>query len=349
MARPTLEAFLDRHPKWTAVVTFFSPSGFEPRRHYPRAEVFYLPPDAPSAARHWLHYCRPTLAVFVRYDLWPHHLRALRQQGVPTAVIAFSAPRTPWYLRRSLPLLRRTVVQAVTLWGTVSEADSRVLSAAGVHSTVLGNPKFDDALERAATPASPRFEAWKKAQQRPVLLVGSAHRQDIVAVLGSKEVQRYSVWIVPHKVDLPLSDLVSSHWPSGLASPLVCKSTTDSPQDTGVLLIPEFGLLASLYALADVVFIGGGFGKSPHNVLEATAHGKVAACGPHWKGASENPWLRENNWLHPVSNEREWSEFLTAHANGHWTTAALSAREELQKQRGASERIVRALEQAVEL
>jgi len=48
MGKPILEGFLDNNPNWSGLVTFFSPSGYEPRKNYPRATVHYLPLDAPS-------------------------------------------------------------------------------------------------------------------------------------------------------------------------------------------------------------------------------------------------------------------------------------------------------------
>ena len=51
MGKPILEGFLNRNPHWSGVVTFFSPSGYEPRKNYERATVHYLPVDAPSEVR----------------------------------------------------------------------------------------------------------------------------------------------------------------------------------------------------------------------------------------------------------------------------------------------------------
>ena len=42
MGKPILEGFLNRNPHWSGVVTFFSPSGYEPRKNYERATVHYF-------------------------------------------------------------------------------------------------------------------------------------------------------------------------------------------------------------------------------------------------------------------------------------------------------------------
>jgi 3-deoxy-D-manno-octulosonic-acid transferase len=96
MGRPVFELFLERHPDWKGVVTFFSPSGYEPRKTYRRAQVFYLPFDSPREVKRWLTFLKPSLAVFVRYDLWPNHIHGLYKRKVPIAVIGMSTSRTPW-------------------------------------------------------------------------------------------------------------------------------------------------------------------------------------------------------------------------------------------------------------
>jgi 3-deoxy-D-manno-octulosonic-acid transferase len=55
-----------------------------------------------------------------------------------------------------------------------------------------------------------------------------------------------------------------------------------------VLLLDTIGELASLYTLADVVFIGGSLSpKGGHNVLEAAVAGKAVVVGPHMENFQE--------------------------------------------------------------
>ena len=141
MGRPVLELFLQKHTDWQAVVTFFSPSGYEPRKSYSKAKVHYLPLDTPSEVNKWLDYANPLMAVFVRYDIWPNHLNALRKRGIPSVVMAMSATKTPWYLRRPLPLIRKVYKEGIHTWGVISEQDAANMSLAGIHSEVLRQSK----------------------------------------------------------------------------------------------------------------------------------------------------------------------------------------------------------------
>ena len=53
-------------------------------------------------------------------------------------------------------------------------------------------------------------------------------------------------------------------------------------------MLDTIGELASLYALADVVFVGGSLvAKGGHNVLEAAVAGKAVVVGPHMENFQE--------------------------------------------------------------
>lgn len=296
MGRLVLEAFLLAHPDWQAVTTFFSPSGYEPRKSYPSARVHYLPFDAPSEVSRWVDYCNPSLAVFIRYDLWPNHIRALKKRKIPTAVLAMSATSTPWYLQPSFPLMRKVYTQGISVWGVVEEKDAAVLSAAGVHSMVLGNPKFDYAAGLLNTEAPETFQRWKTAQSKPIFLVGSAHESDLKFLAQAHGLEKYCIWVVPHKIE-ELQNL-SSYFPTELKVSV----DWDEPQNTDVLLVKSFGVLRSLYRLAEHVFVGGGFDKAVHNVLEVVAAGKAASSGPKTDKLPENKFLIASGLLYPCPN-----------------------------------------------
>jgi 3-deoxy-D-manno-octulosonic-acid transferase len=340
-----LEQFLDRHEHWQAAVTFFSPSGYGPRKNYARAKVHYLPFDRPTLVKKWLAYVQPDLALMVRYDVWPNHIAGLRRANVPVVVMGMSAPKTPWYLSRVLPLIRKNFMAGVHTWGVVSEADAACMSMAGVHSKVLGNPKYDYAAALVGVDTNEKFTAWKRSQEKPVLLVGSAHVSDCEALNGV-DLREYSLWLVPHDLrdTARLLGVLTQYEASQ-----VLDSTQDEPKATDVLMVPEFGVLVNLYGLADDVVIGGGWDKATHNVLEATAQGKIAACGPNWQTIAENKELVERGFLQPIQSHEDWIRYLDQVGTEEFSAEGRAAQSWMIEQRGAAEKIVKVLEEAVQL
>jgi 3-deoxy-D-manno-octulosonic-acid transferase len=73
--------------------------------------------------------------------------------------------------------------------------------------------------------------------------------------------------------------------PSGKAAE---GSETQIPEDVQVLLLDSIGELASLYRLADGVFVGGSLVESGgHNILEPAAFGKVPVFGESMENFAE--------------------------------------------------------------
>ena len=341
MGRPVLEKFLEQHSDWNAVVTFFSPSGYEPRKNYSRAKVHYLPVDTNSEAEAWLAYCRPKVALFIRYDIWPNHLNALRKRRVPLVLVAMSASSMPWYLSKWLPLIRKNVISAIHTWGVVNHEDATTLNRAGIQSAVLGNPKFDYAAQLIHVAAPKRYLNWKTAQTKPILLVGSSHNQDI-RFLSQLDYSAYSIWVVPHKPE-------DAQNQKTLLTELNALDERDVAQEVDLLIITEFGVLSSLYSLADAVIVGGGFGKATHNVLEATVQGKVVMTGPNWHKVSENQSLIQKGYLKSSRSKHDWNHYLEDARKGLLIEKGKEAQKWLLEQQGASENILKKLEQAVQL
>ena len=343
MGQEVLEMFLESNPDWKSIVTFFSPSGYQAYKDYNKAEVFYLPFDAPSQVKQWLSFANPSLSVFIRYDLWPNHLSGLKNAGIPTAVLGLSTPKKPWYLSRFLPLIRSTFTKAITLWGVMEDRDSALLLGEGIDSKILGNPKFDYASSIIYSPVPSVFKQWKDAQSKPVLLVGSAHLAEIMWLPWIPNLDEFSVWVVPHDVDdtKKMNDRILSYGEFPLMS------NQHEPCDTRVLVIPEYGILKGLYKLADGVIIGGGFDKAPHNVLEATAQGKVAACGPNWQSIPENYALVMHDYLVPCDSKESWGKFTAQVLDGALVVKGQEAQEWLLSQEKVSDTMVAALEQTV--
>ena len=63
--------------------------------------------------------------------------------------------------------------------------------------------------------------------------------------------------------------------------------------ETDVIVIDTIGLLAQLYRLGDVAFVGGSFHGSVHNVMEPAAMAKPILFGPTIHNAYEAGILKD--------------------------------------------------------
>ena len=65
------------------------------------------------------------------------------------------------------------------------------------------------------------------------------------------------------------------------------EATENNVTDKQVLIIDNIGLLSSLYRYGDIAYIGGGFGKGIHNILEAATFGLPVLFGPNYAKFNE--------------------------------------------------------------
>ena len=68
--RPLIEAFKEHYPKYKILLTFFSPSGYEIRKNYDKADVImYLPLDTQKNAEFFIETAKPKVVFFIKYEL----------------------------------------------------------------------------------------------------------------------------------------------------------------------------------------------------------------------------------------------------------------------------------------
>jgi 3-deoxy-D-manno-octulosonic-acid transferase len=279
--RPVLEAVKNSYPQYPIVVTFFSPSGYEPRKNTPLADaVYYLPLDRAANARKFISTINPVMAIFTKYEYWYHFFNQLHQQHVPLYIISgiFRPGQVffKWYGG-----LHRKMLKMVT-WFFVQDIPSKhLLHDAGITNvTISGDTRFDRVWANAQQPKTLKHVAEFKNSQK-LFIAGSTWPAD--EQLIAELIARHTNWkfiIAPHEVG---EDKIT-----GLLNILPKETTIEFSKINTLsalhttLVIDNIGMLSSLYQYADIAYIGGGFGAGIHNTLEAAAFGMPVLFGPKY-------------------------------------------------------------------
>ena len=82
-----------------------------------------------------------------------------------------------------------------------------------------------------------------------------------------------------------------------------------------ILIIDALGLLAKLYGLADIAFVGGSFRGSVHNVMEPAAMAKPILFGPTIQNAYEASLLVERGGAKLVHTAQQLTDAITVWLN----------------------------------
>ena len=308
--RPLLEKFRENNTDHKIVLTFFSPSGYEVRKNYKGVdEVFYLPIDSKINAQKFITTLKPTLVVWVKYEYWFYYLTALKKKNIPviliSAVFRKSQPFFKWYGKMWKQILQsfdKIFVQnteSVSLLQTIGFAQN---------TAVIGDTRFDSVIDIAKKNAPLPDVLLNFVKNSKVIIAGSTWEEDEEELVHYANTNKQIKFIIaPHEIDEErIADLKKLFQNSILFSQL-----TDTYVNEQVVIIDNVGMLASLYRLADVAYIGGGFNDSGiHNILEAAVFGKPLIFGPVYDKFFEATQLVEAGGAFSFTNALELEELL---------------------------------------
>ena len=340
--RPVIEALKERDPSLQVVLTFFSPSGYEVRKDYDKADVVcYLPLDTPGNARRFLDIVQPDLAVFVKYEFWFHFLTTLKKRAIPVVLISAIFRPGQWFFRwYGLRFLR--VMECFSRIFVQDEASQKILARHGIKTVeVAGDTRFDRVMAiAAARKRIPLAEAF--AGDRTVVVAGSTWKEDETLLLSylNRRVRPYKWIIAPHEIH-------PSHiaWlTERLQVPFMLFSEVDArdPAKVEVLVIDNIGMLSSLYAYGRLAYIGGGFGSGIHNVPEAAVYGVPVLFGPRYGKFREAVDLVRLGGAYPLENATELERLLNRFYDdvAAREKAGAAARDYVRASAGSTEKIV---------
>ncbi|MCW5906967.1 MAG: 3-deoxy-D-manno-octulosonic acid transferase [Chitinophagales bacterium] len=309
-AHPLIEKFKAEQSDCSIVISFFSPSGYEVRKNYLLADaVVYLPLDTKANAQRFVAALKPDAALFVKYEFWFHYLNELNKQQIPTILFSSAFRKEQiffrWYGSFFIRMLR--LFSAVFVQDKTSQM---LLAGIEVSSFIVPDTRFDRvyAIAQSKT-AFPLIEKFKGNSK--LLIAGSTWRPDeelIVECINRDLLKEYKYIIAPHELHEENIDALRKNIQ---AKALLYSELTDENATTAnVVIIDNFGMLASLYAYAEIAYIGGGFGKSVHNILEAAVYGMPVIFGTNYHKALEAHKLLELQAAFSVSSFNELKAVL---------------------------------------
>ena len=311
--RPLMEQLRREHPEYKILLTFFSPSGYEVRKNYEGADIItYLPIDTITNARRFLRIVRPVMAFFIKYEFWYNYLHILKHRGIPTySVSSIFRPDQVffrWYGRQY-----GRVLKCFTHFFVQNEQSRQLLATIGITSvSIVGDTRFDRVLQiKEQAKHLPVVETFINATAstlRPstekVFVAGSSWPPDEdIFIRYFNEHRDWKLIIAPHVIDedhlqqieRKLEGWTVQRYTKATAGEQAKPSAHTQGRAVGgsAIIIDCFGLLSSIYRYADVCYIGGGFGVSIHNTVEAAVWCKPVIFGPENRKFQEAQELKQ--------------------------------------------------------
>ncbi|MGF1565815.1 MAG: 3-deoxy-D-manno-octulosonic acid transferase [Flavobacteriales bacterium] len=281
--RPVFEALKQRYPEKKAIVSFFSPSGFEARKNWPGADlVFYLPVDRKRTMRALVTRLKPSAVVWVKYEFWFNALAELHRQHIPVFLVSGVFRPSQHFFQFWGGWFSRQLHHFSLCF--VQDVNSRdLLRSVGVDADVVGDTRFDRVLQIAKEPFNDALiEAF--AASGLTLVAGSTWPADEVILAEAVLNSNWKLVLVPHEITDEHLRQIDERFPSAV---WYSKASVELASSANVLVIDCMGMLSKLYRFGQAAYVGGGFGAGIHNTAEAAVYGIPVVFGKRFQKFNE--------------------------------------------------------------
>jgi 3-deoxy-D-manno-octulosonic-acid transferase len=257
--------------------------------------IFYAPIDYGFAVRRVLARIRPAVLVILETEIWPMLYREVKRTGCGLLVVngRISNRAFPRYLRWRFVF--RHVLQFPDAIFAQSDQDQKrylEIGAPAGRVETLGNLKYDSDTPSDPPPIAVDLIAklrpktvWIAASTMPPADSGDVDEDDAVLTAFRELVPKHRellLILVPRKPER-FDEAAERLRAAGVT--YIRRSEDTIPAGLTlpcVLLLDSIGELASLFPLADLVFMGGSLARrGGHNLLEPALCGRAVIVGPH--------------------------------------------------------------------
>lgn len=313
-AKPVIDKF--HQAGWFCFLSLTSVSGYSWLKQKDPEEIDafeYLPLDFIHNNIKIIKKLNPRAIVFSKTDLWPNLVDTAAFLKVPLFVIGARTPKN-----KISAFYYRSLYKYFSGVYTATDADAQFWSKQfEKHSPkpsikALGDSRFDTVAKHGRQ--LKKF-TWKfdNPKSRTVVL-GSVWPKDIAAIteaLTGAMLQYPQLRIIaaPHEIDRSHIQTITgafSQFTSRLYSTIRKKDIITER----VIIVDTIGDLHALYSLAQVAYVGGGFSKGIHNILEPASMGAAVIFGPKHESFPEAFEMKHHKAARSGANADELTRAL---------------------------------------
>jgi 3-deoxy-D-manno-octulosonic-acid transferase len=305
--KPVIDRLYDEDNGCKILLTFFSPSGYEIRKNYEKADlVMYLPIDSLKNSKKFISMLNLEMAIFIKYEFWFNFLKQLKRNKVKTVFISvifrgnqmFFHWSGNWFLKH---------LKNVSQFFVQNEQSKSLLLDNGISAVqITGDTRFDAVCETQKL-AKKNELIEQFIGEKKCIVFGSTWNKDhdlIISYINDYKKDDVQFIIAPHEIKSEEINRLKA----SINSRVVNYLDNDSSGD--VMIVNTIGILKHLYQYAIGSYIGGGFGTGIHNTLEAAVQNKFVVFGPIFHKFQEAKDLIENGIAVSISNQSEFTKAL---------------------------------------
>lgn len=277
-------------PKYAFLITTVTDKGYEvARKLFPEDSVGYLPFDISFIVKMALSRMNLKALVIFETELWPNLISGVHKKGTPIFLVNGRISDNSYRKYLLVKFLLRGVLNKIDRILMQSDEDARrmlSIGAPGKRVSVAGNMKFDMDEPLSKKASIDELGEHLASNNRILFVAGSTHPGEEEMLLAScrdlrEEFPSLQLLLAPRHIQrcVEIERLVAGF---GFEPRRISQLNEECYESNVVFLLDTVGELKHIYALADIVFVGGSlvdFGG--HNIIEPAYFAKPILIGPH--------------------------------------------------------------------
>jgi len=290
---PLVKAVRSLCPEGIIYFSTITLTGFEVAGEHIKPDVdflFYLPFDLPFLMKKTVSRVSPDLVVIMETELWPNLIWEANRRGAKVVLVNGRISDRSFPRYRKMVFFLRTLLVRVDLFLMQSKKDrERIVSMGAPLSKVevMRNLKYD--LSPVSRTTDPMLEEniAEIAGGRTVIIGGSTHEGEEEMLIDVTRPYMDEILLIlaprhPERFD-SVETKVLERGHSCLRRSTLENRKAQKDEIIQVLLLDTRGELQGLYAISDVVVMGGSFvNVGGHNILEPAIYKKAVIIGPYY-------------------------------------------------------------------
>lgn len=307
--RALIEKIRDKQNDYKIVLSFFSPSGYEHRKNYEKVDfVCYLPSDTPYNAQKFIDILKPEKVFFIKYEYWFNYINILWKNNIPLYIVsAIFRPNQIFF--KKFGFWFGSELKKVSCFFAQNSDTVELLKSIGIQSAILsGDTRFDRVIDIVNNPLS--FSALEQLDKNKTLIIGSSWEADETLISKAlNDIPGLTLIVAPHEVTQNRINEIKNIFHS--KKPILLSQINEANiKAYELIIVDSIGKLSSIYQYGFLAYIGGGFGKGIHNILEAACWGMPIIIGPNYKKFHEAITLMKLGAAFSIKNSDDFVDIV---------------------------------------
>ena len=283
-----IEPFLEilKNKDFEVFLSTVTPTGQRIAKKNAGAHAFYFPFDLTGPVKKSLESVKPDLILLAETEIWPNFIEEAARRGIPVAVVNGRLSPRSFKRYQWIRFFISKVLEKISFFAMQTDGDTervRLLGAGSDKALTLGNMKFDSVKEEARESAESLKAFYRVPPSKKVWVAGSTHpgeEQKLFTVFTRLRSTYPDLILISAPRHIERASSVAK-----LAKEFNFKTRLLSRKEAredefDILIVDTIGELKKIYAMADVVFVGGSLvGHGGQNPIEPALYEKPILSG----------------------------------------------------------------------